>query len=152
MKLYLSDVPNEALVSHAQRYPSSTLVLATPVIRKGYQEVALRTAVGEHADSSRPDPLGPVPSETVRSSLHTPRREETTVVANLIAAVRNTGVRWARACGHAVTRLVEPARSAATATAGVARDSMRSRTQLLAENALLRQQLGLDEHTALLWL
>jgi transposase InsO family protein len=63
------------------------------------------------------------------------------VLANFIAAVRNTGASWARACGHAVKRLAEPARSAATATAGVARDSVRSRTELLAENALLRQQL-----------
>ena len=51
-------------------------------------------------------PPGTAPSETVRSSLHTPRREETTVLANLIAAVRNTGVRWARACGVAVNNFI----------------------------------------------
>ena len=61
--------------------------------------------------------------------------------ANFIAAARNTVVSWARACAHGVKRLVEPARSTATATAGVARDSVRSRTELLAENAFLRQQL-----------
>ena len=60
------------------------------------------------------------------------------MLANFIAAVSNTVVSWARACGHAVERLVEPGRSAATAVAGVARDSVRSCMELLAENALLR--------------
>jgi len=63
------------------------------------------------------------------------------MLANIIAVVRNTSVSWARIFGCAVKRLVEPARSVATATTGAARDSLRSRTELLAENALLRQQI-----------
>ncbi len=63
------------------------------------------------------------------------------MLANFMAAVRETVVSWARACGHAVKRLVEQARSAATAAAGVARDSVRSRTELLANHALVGQQL-----------
>ena len=56
------------------------------------------------------------------------------MLANFMAAVRKTVVNWARACGHAVKRLVEPGRSAAIATSGVARDSARSRTVRIPAN------------------
>jgi len=60
---------------------------------------------------------------------------------NVIAAVKNATVGWARTAVKAVGRLARPARAVAAATAGVARDATRSRRELLAENALLRQQL-----------
>jgi len=46
-----------------------------------------------------------------------------------------------RALGRAVKSLLRPARPVATVTAGGARDAVRSRRELLAENPLLRQQL-----------
>lgn len=63
------------------------------------------------------------------------------MVANVIVVARNTIGSCARRVEQAVKRLVEPARSAAAATAGATRDSVRSRADLLAENAFLRQQL-----------
>ena len=59
------------------------------------------------------------------------------MLGKIVAAVKNTIVGWARSAGAAIKRLAEP-----TATiAAAARDAMRPRSQLVAENALLRQQL-----------
>ncbi|RLB51117.1 MAG: hypothetical protein DRI90_23185 [Deltaproteobacteria bacterium] len=60
---------------------------------------------------------------------------------NVIAALKNAIVGWARTVVKPVGRLARPARAMAAATAGVARDATRSRRELLAENASLRQQL-----------
>ncbi len=46
---------------------------------------------------------------------------------NVIAAVKNTIVGWARSAVKAVRRLARPAGAVATATAGIARDATRSR-------------------------
>jgi len=80
--------------------------------------------------------------EKLRSSLRDiTRREETTMPATIIGAVKTAVVNRVRALGRAVKRLLRPARPVATVTAGAARDAVRSRRELLAENALLRQQL-----------
>lgn len=63
------------------------------------------------------------------------------MLATIIAVVKNAIVRRACSVGCAVKGLIEPARSVATATVGAARDAVRSRRSLLAENALLRQQV-----------
>ena len=61
--------------------------------------------------------------------------------ATLIGAVKTTFVSTVRTLGRAVKRLLRPARPVATAVAGAARDAVKSRRDLLVENALLRQQL-----------
>ncbi len=61
--------------------------------------------------------------------------------ATLIGAVKTIVVGTVRTLGRAVKRLLRPARPVATATAGAARDAVKSRRDLLVENALLRQQL-----------
>ena len=58
----------------------------------------------------------------------------------IIGTVKTAAVNTVRTPG-AVKRLLRPARPVATAVAGAARDTVRSRRELLAENALLRQQL-----------
>lgn len=59
------------------------------------------------------------------------------MLGKIAAAVKKTIVGWARSTGAAIMRLVEP-----TATiAAAARDVVRPRSELVAENALLRQQL-----------
>ncbi len=63
------------------------------------------------------------------------------MTTNFARAVKTTLVGWARVAGRAIKRLLKPARTVVAATAGVARDVMRTRPQLLAENALLRQQV-----------
>ena len=50
-------------------------------------------------------------------------------------------VGWVRSVGNAVKRFVQPASTGAAALAGAARDAIRPRYELIAENALLRQQL-----------
>jgi len=65
----------------------------------------------------------------------------TTVLTSMIAVVKNALVRRTRRVARAVKRFVEPAQSVAAATAGAASDAVRSRSSLLAENALLRQQV-----------
>lgn len=68
-------------------------------------------------------------------------REENIMLASAVAAAKNMIVRCARALWRTVKCVMEPARSATTAAAGVVRDSARSRSGLIAENAFLRQQL-----------
>ncbi len=63
------------------------------------------------------------------------------MLAKIIATVKNTVISLARSIGAAIKRLAAPARSATAAVAGCARDVARSRAGLIAENALLRQQL-----------
>ena len=63
------------------------------------------------------------------------------MLADVIAAVKNTLISWARTVGNAMKRLAQPARAVATAAAGVTRDGTRNRRELLVENAFLRQQL-----------
>ena len=60
--------------------------------------------------------------------------------ATIIGTVKTAVVNRVHALGRAVKRLLRPARPVATVTAGAARDAVRSRRELLAENALLRQQ------------
>ena len=55
--------------------------------------------------------------------------------------VKDVVVGWVRSIGDALLRLVDPARTAATPLAGAARDAVRPRSELVAKNALLRQQL-----------
>jgi hypothetical protein len=68
-------------------------------------------------------------------------REENIMLASAVAAAKNMIVRCARALWRTVKCVMEPARSATTAAAGAVRDSARSRSDLIAENAFLRQQL-----------
>ena len=63
------------------------------------------------------------------------------MLASAVAAAKNMIVRCARALWRTVKCVMEPARSATTAAAGAVRDSARSRSELIAENAFLRQQL-----------
>ena len=63
------------------------------------------------------------------------------MLTNMIAVVKNVLVRRARSVACVVKRFVGPAQSVAAATAGAASDAVRSRSSLLAENALLRQQV-----------
>lgn len=63
------------------------------------------------------------------------------MLASAVAAAKNMIVRCARALWRTVKCVMEPARSATTAAAGAVRDSARSRSDLIAENAFLRQQL-----------
>lgn len=58
-----------------------------------------------------------------------------------IVAVRDTVVGWAHSIEKVVLSLMEPAQSVVTAATGATRDVVRSRADLIAENALLRQQL-----------
>jgi len=63
------------------------------------------------------------------------------MLAKIIATVKNTVISLGRSIGSAIKRLIAPAKSAATAVAGATRDVARPRAELIAENALLRQQL-----------
>ena len=63
------------------------------------------------------------------------------MLIGIVGHVRQKVADWARRAGRAVKALVEPARSVTMATAGVVRDSVMSRGDLIAENAFLRQQL-----------
>ncbi len=63
------------------------------------------------------------------------------MLANVVAAVKNAIVGGAGTFGTAIKSFVAPARSATTAAAGAVRDAVRSRSELVAENAFLRQQL-----------
>ena len=63
------------------------------------------------------------------------------MLGNVIAAAKSTIVGWARTAAKAVRRWARPAGALATAVAGIAHDATRSRCELLAENAFLRQQL-----------
>jgi len=61
--------------------------------------------------------------------------------ANVISTVKNAIVGCVRIAGEALRRLLRPATSVADATAGIAGDMTRNRRELIAEDALLRQQL-----------
>lgn len=63
------------------------------------------------------------------------------MLGKIVADVKDIVVGWLRSIGDAFRRLATPARTAATALAGAARDVVRPRAELVAENALLRQQL-----------
>ena len=63
------------------------------------------------------------------------------MLGKIVADVKDIVVGLARSIGDAVICLVDPARTGATALAGAARDAVRPRSELVAENALLRQQL-----------
>lgn len=63
------------------------------------------------------------------------------MLTSLIAVVKNALVRLAHGVGCVAKRLTEPARSVTIVTAGMACDCVRSRASLLADNALLRQQV-----------
>ena len=63
------------------------------------------------------------------------------MIASIVCAMKNGIVDWARSLGQMVKRLLRPTRTIATASAGAARDLVRSRSELLAENAFLRQQV-----------
>jgi len=59
----------------------------------------------------------------------------------IVAAVKDKIADWTQTLCKAIKGLVVPARSGTTAVAGVVRDSVKSRVDLVAENAFLRQQL-----------
>ena len=63
------------------------------------------------------------------------------MLRNIAAAVKEVVVGWARSIGDAIKRQVEPARTAVGAVARAGCDAVRPRAELIAENALLRQQL-----------
>lgn len=63
------------------------------------------------------------------------------MLASINVAVKARFVRWARAIGDEIKELVKPSSSVPTVAAALAGDMVRSRTELVAENALLRQQL-----------
>ena len=63
------------------------------------------------------------------------------MLGRIVAAVKNVVIGWARSIGHAVSRIMAPARGCPNSLAGAARDAVRPRSELIAENALLRQQL-----------
>ena len=62
------------------------------------------------------------------------------MLGKINATAKNAVVSCARSFAQAVKRLVDPTCSVATVLAGTARDVVRSRAELAAENALLRQQ------------
>ncbi len=64
--------------------------------------------------------------------------EENVMLAGIVVHVKGKVIGWAQAL---VKALVQPARSGTAAAAGIARDSVRRHIDLIAENALLRQQL-----------
>ena len=70
------------------------------------------------------------------------------MMANIIHAVKNTLVGCAHAVGRSIKRLLKPASAVAAASVGAAQDLVRSRSELLAENALLRQQVIVLERSA----
>ena len=74
-------------------------------------------------------------------SLATPQREIETMFANIVAAVKHKVVGWVQAVGNLLTRITKPMSTAARLVAGAGRDMTRSTAELLAENALLRQQV-----------
>ncbi len=63
------------------------------------------------------------------------------MITSIVCAIAKCVVDWARSLGQVVKRLLRPTRTLATASAGAARDLVRSRSELLAENAFLRQQV-----------
>ena len=63
------------------------------------------------------------------------------MLREIVATLKDAVVGWVRSIGDVVKRLVDPMRALATASAGAARDAVRSRSELVAENAFLRQQL-----------
>ena len=63
------------------------------------------------------------------------------MVANIIAVVEHMVVGFVRRVGDAIKQLTKPMPAAATAAAGVATDATRTKQELVAQNALLRQQL-----------
>jgi transposase InsO family protein len=81
------------------------------------------------------------PIATVRSYPSFPDYRKEVSLMFAVAVAKNISVRCARALGRAVKSVMELAPSATTAAAGAVRDSLRSRSDLIAENALLRQQL-----------
>jgi hypothetical protein len=61
--------------------------------------------------------------------------------ANIVAAVKHKVVGWVQAVGNLLKRITKPTRTAARLMAGAGRYMTRSTAELLAENALLRQQV-----------
>ncbi len=81
-------------------------------------------------------------------SLATPQREIETMFANIVAAVKHKVVGWVQAVGNLLMRITKPMSTAARLAAGAGRDMSRSTAELLAENALLRQQIIVLRRTA----
>ena len=61
--------------------------------------------------------------------------------ASIVAAVKENVVSWIRVAGKAVKKVTKPTSVAMTLVAAAAGDMTRSTAELVAENALLRQQL-----------
>ena len=59
----------------------------------------------------------------------------------IAAAVKNAAVGWVHSIGDAFKRRLQPARIGTRPLAAAARDAVRPRSELVAENALLRHQL-----------
>jgi hypothetical protein len=63
------------------------------------------------------------------------------MLEKIVAAVKNVVAKWARSIETAVKRVVQPGRDRGNVLVGAAHDAVRPRSELIAENALLRQQL-----------
>jgi transposase InsO family protein len=74
-------------------------------------------------------------------SLATSKREIETMFANIVTAVKHKVAGWVQAAGNLLERITKPTNTAARLVAGAGRDMTRSTVELLAENALLRQQI-----------
>jgi len=61
--------------------------------------------------------------------------------ANIVAAVKHRVVGWVQAVGDLLKRITKPMSTTARLVAGAGSDMTRSTAELLAENALLRQQI-----------
>ncbi len=68
-------------------------------------------------------------------------REETSELKGLTHTVKIAVRRRARRCGRTVKNLLRPARTVAALAGAASLDAVRPRLQLVAENALLRQQI-----------
>jgi hypothetical protein len=67
--------------------------------------------------------------------------KEVIILRKVVADVKDIVAGWARSIGDVVIHLVDLARAAATTLAGTTCDGVRPRSELIAENVLLRQQL-----------
>ena len=78
---------------------------------------------------------------TVNDATSEPGSEETSMLHNVIGTVKTYVIARATIVGHMLKSVIEPARCAGALAKSAARDTARTRAGLIAENALLRQQL-----------
>ena len=68
-------------------------------------------------------------------------REETSVLNRLTRAVKTAVRRRVHECGRTITHMLRPVRTGAALVCAVSIDAVRPRSALVAENALIRQQI-----------